>query len=66
MTDVEAWVKQYGRPKVDLVTDKPDPRDKYGRYVAQVTSRLLPERNLGADLIASGHAVSWNGRGARP
>lgn len=56
----EGWWEQEG-PNVTIKTSKPD---KYGRWLAQVVARS--GRDLAADLIAAGHAVSWNGKGARP
>lgn len=61
---VEAWVKNEALPWVVLRSEKPDPRDKYGRYLVTVTSRTGSD--LGAELIAAGHAVRWDGRGTRP
>lgn len=57
---VRAWVKSEG----STVTIETDGRDKFGRYLARVIARS--GRDLGADLIGAGHAVRWNGRGARP
>jgi micrococcal nuclease len=41
-----------------------DRREKYGRYLATVTA---PDgADLGADLVAAGHALPWDGHGPRP
>ena len=59
---VEGWVKTASRT-LHVTTDKPDARDKFGRWLVRLTS--ADGRCLNDDLIAASHAVRWNGRGAR-
>lgn len=40
-----------------------DGREKYGRYLATVTAA---EGDVATSLIASGHALPWDGTGQRP
>lgn len=52
----------------DLVTVKPykysGPPDEAGEYMAEIT---LPDgRNVSDAMVATGHAVWWNGEGPRP
>lgn len=60
---VRAWFAEESST-VTIRTHKPDPRDKFGRYLAEIVSRS--GRCLNDDLVAAGHAVRWTGRGARP
>jgi endonuclease YncB( thermonuclease family) len=53
---------------VDLVTVKPykysGPADDTGEYMTEIT---LPDgRNVSDVMVATGHAVSWDGEGPRP
>lgn len=44
-------------------------REKYGRLLAHLWVRYEangPEHDLNADLVRTGHAVPWDGRGSRP
>ncbi len=51
-----------GKPTVLVATMK-DP-EKYGRWLGTVTA---PGGSaLNADLLASGHAAAWDGKGTRP
>lgn len=45
------------------ITTIKDKREKYGRMLADI---FLAELHVNTELIDSGHAVPWNGKGARP
>lgn len=56
------WFTTNG-PSVVLFTQQ-NPFDKYGRYLAKVVS---PTGScLNTDLLATGHAVVWDGKGPKP
>ena len=57
----ELWFAENGSTVI-VETAKGD--DKFGRYLATITTRHGDD--LAADLIQAGHAVRWNGRGAKP
>lgn len=44
-------------------SSRPGGGDKYGRYLARI---VQGDRCLNNDLIGAGHAVSWDGQGAKP
>lgn len=51
-------------PVLVIVAAKPrDFGDKFGRWLATVWGN---DRCLNDDLIASGHAITWNGKGPKP
>lgn len=56
-----AWVVEHGQA-VEIATQKSP--EKFGRWLATVVA--ADGHDLAADLIAAGHAVPWDGRGARP
>jgi micrococcal nuclease len=59
---VQAWLAKHG--PVFTVTTQKDEKDKYGRYLADITS---PDgANLNDDLIAAGMAAPWDGKGPAP
>ena len=60
---VRDWLKTASRT-LHVETDKPDPRDKFGRWLVRLSSS--DGRCLNDDLVAAGHAVRWSGKGARP
>jgi endonuclease YncB( thermonuclease family) len=66
---VEEWVRGVagGGTDVTLTTYKTRSgtvsREKYGRLLGLVS---VPGHDLVTELIASGNAVAWDGRGARP
>lgn len=55
------WVAENGS---DVTIETQPAPEKFGRWLASV--RSSGGRDLVADLIAAGHAVSWDGRGRRP
>lgn len=60
-----AWVIDWMAQHPDLVvTTLADP-EKYGRWLATVTDES-DGTDLNAALIASGHALAWDGKGPRP
>lgn len=53
------WLREHIEGKdVILRTHKPDPKDKYGRYLAEV---ILDGVNLNELLVEEGHAVAYFG-----
>lgn len=59
---VAAAIQSAGR--ITVVSAKPGKYgDKYGRWLATV---WVGDRSLNADLVATGHAVVWDGRGPKP
>lgn len=63
--DAKAWVITWFATNGPYltVTTTANPLDKYGRYLADVYAN---GSHLNADLITSGHAVVWDGKGPRP
>ena len=49
--------------EVIVKSEKPGGGDKYGRYLATIYNAL---GSVNDALIASGHAVAWDGNGAKP
>jgi micrococcal nuclease len=49
--------------KVVVKSDKPGGGDKYGRYLATI---FLSESSVNEELVASGHAFAWDGKGVKP
>jgi endonuclease YncB( thermonuclease family) len=43
----------------------PNPREKYGRLLAEIW-RTVDGEHLNAAIVAAGHARPWDGRGAQP
>lgn len=60
---VNAWITQHAGPYT-LTTLPGDRREKYGRTLATVTA--ADGAVLNQDLLASGHALPYNGTGPRP
>lgn len=59
------WMRQrlpLGK-QITLRSDKPSKGDKFGRYLATIIDEI---GNVNEALIASGHAVVWNGQGVKP
>lgn len=52
-------------PIVALDT-KPYPGDRYGRWLGEIVATDPSGANLINDLIASGNAVPWDGKGPKP
>lgn len=46
-----------------VITTVKDAKEKYGRYLATI---FLAGVNLNDELIATGHALPWNGKGPKP
>lgn len=46
-------------------SSKPGGGDKYGRYLAEITPADA-SGSVNDSLVASGHAVIWDGQGAKP
>ncbi len=52
---------------VSMRTHKPNPEDKYGRWLADVTSQEYTDGvTIAQQLIAAGLGKPWNGRGPKP
>lgn len=49
--------------EVTVRSEKPGGGDKYGRYLATIVDK---SGSVNDALIASGHALPWNGQGAKP
>lgn len=58
--EIDDWVG--GNSSFVITTTKP--HDKYGRWLATVTR--CDGHDLADDMIAAGHAVAWDGHGAKP
>lgn len=52
--------------EVVIRSEKAVGKDKYGRWLAHVYLLDGVEQSVNEALVASGHAVAWDGRGARP
>lgn len=48
---------------ITVVSEKPGAGDKYGRYLATIVDFA---GSINDALIASGHAVAWDGQGNKP
>lgn len=58
------WLRTVLETSMDrlIVRVHKDP-EKYGRWLVEL---FLGKMNVNQEMIASGHAVSWDGKGARP
>lgn len=67
--DATEFVKKWfaDHPNLVIVTEKDrreqDRQEKFGRWLAAVYSG---DESLNGALLASGHAVQWDGKGVRP
>lgn len=68
-TAATEFVREWEGQSVRIVTSK-NPKDKYGRYLAEVFVRMYglaeSERNLNDLLVERGYAKYWNGKGEKP
>lgn len=63
--EATAFVKQWFAAAGDLtVSTVKDAQEKYGRFLARITSSN--GHDLNNDLLVTGHAVVWDGKGTRP
>ena len=62
--DTHAGVPAY---RLRIVTEK-DSQEKYGRFLATVygTKAGRGNESLAVDMVATGNALAWDGKGARP
>lgn len=56
------WVGQ----KVVVKSERPGAGDKYGRYLAWIVDGKDGDRTVNEALVASGHALPWDGQGVKP
>lgn len=56
-----------GNGNVATIRTQRDKQEKYGRYLAEIWAGTdMSNPSVNQQLVASGHAVRWDGKGPRP
>lgn len=58
-----AWLRNRLAGSNVIICTTKDRKEKYGRYLASV---WVGEERINQSIVKAGHAVEWDGKGARP